>query len=88
MCKVSDKQSADEVHRIIYEELCLGQIKETSRIYYLTVIENLKQQGAEGIILGCTEIGLLISEQYLNFPIFDTTFIHAQKATFISVEEE
>lgn len=76
----------DEVHRIIYEELCLGSIKEASRNYYLTVIENLKQQGAEGIILGCTEIGLLISEQHLNFPIFDTTLIHAQKAAVLSAK--
>lgn len=76
----------DEVHRIIYEELCLGSIQDESRKYYLAVIENLKQQGAEGIILGCTEIGLLISEQYLNFPIFDTTLIHAQKAALLSVE--
>lgn len=76
----------DEVHRIIYEELCLGSVKEASRNYYISVIESLKQQGAQGIILGCTEIGLLISAQHLSLPIFDTTLIHAQKAAYISVE--
>lgn len=76
----------NEVHRIIYEELCLGMIKEESRNFYVSVIENLRKQGAEGIILGCTEIGLLISAQHTSLPIFDTTLIHAQKAAFLSVE--
>lgn len=77
----------DEIHRIIYEELCLGIVKEESRNYYATVIESLQQQGAEGIILGCTEIGLLISAQHSSLPIFDTTLIHAQRAAYVAVEE-
>lgn len=77
----------EEVHRIIYEELCLGSITEASRSYYVAVIENLKKQGAQGIILGCTEIGLLISAQHTDLPIFDTTLIHAQKAAYVAVNE-
>lgn len=76
----------NEVHRIIYEELCLGMIKDASRDFYLSVIENLQKQGAQGIILGCTEIGLLITTQHTNLPLFDTTLIHAQMAALESVE--
>ncbi|MGA3676096.1 aspartate/glutamate racemase family protein [Lysinibacillus agricola] len=69
-----------EINRIIYEELCLGQMETTSKEYYLQVIENLVDSGAQGIILGCTEIGLLIKQEDVNVPVFDTTVIHARAA--------
>ncbi|MBU2883282.1 aspartate/glutamate racemase family protein [Psychrosphaera sp. B3R10] len=69
-----------KIHDIIYKELCRGEINETSRLYYLDVIADLEQQGAQGVILGCTEIGLLVSQQDCNIEVFDTTQIHAEAA--------
>ena len=69
-----------EVHRIIYDELCQGQLLARSRQYYTRVINELAAQGAEGVILGCTEIGLLISQADSPIPVFDTTAIHAAAA--------
>lgn len=69
-----------EVNRVIYEELCLGSIRPESREYYRTVMAGLAARGAEGIILGCTEITLLVSAADTPLPIFDTTRIHAQAA--------
>jgi len=68
------------VHRIIYEELVLGKILPESKIQYQRIIENLVAQGAEGIILGCTEIGLLIKNEDSQVPLFDTTLLHALAA--------
>jgi aspartate racemase len=68
------------IHRIIYEELCLGKILEASRLEYRRIIARLIQRGAEAIILGCTEIALLITQQDSAVPLFDTTGIHARSA--------
>ena len=68
------------VHNVIYNELVHGVIKDSSREQYKKIINNLAQQGAEGVILGCTEIPLLISQSDVNIPVFDTTKIHAEKA--------
>lgn len=68
------------VHDIIYEELCLGEIKAASRVQYQQIMANLVAQGAEGIILGCTEIGLLVKQEDSTVPLFDTTIIHAETA--------
>jgi aspartate racemase len=68
------------IHRIIYEELCLGIIDRTSRDAYLAFIQKLQQQGAQGIIAGCTEITLLINAADLAIPLFDTTALHAAAA--------
>ncbi|MFJ8518772.1 aspartate/glutamate racemase family protein [Lysinibacillus xylanilyticus] len=76
-----------EVNRIIYEELCLGKIEQTSKDHYLQVIENLVQLGAQGIILGCTEIGLLIKQEDVNVPVFDTTLLHAQAAVNMAIQK-
>ncbi|MFJ7979824.1 aspartate/glutamate racemase family protein [Lysinibacillus xylanilyticus] len=76
-----------EVNRIIYEELCLGKIEQTSKDYYLQVIENLVQLGAQGIVLGCTEIGLLIKQEDVNVPVFDTTLLHAQAAVNMAIHK-
>ncbi|MFF5995118.1 aspartate/glutamate racemase family protein [Lysinibacillus sp. KU-BSD001] len=75
-----------EVNRIIFEELCLGDIKPSSKDYYLQVIDELIQQGAEGIILGCTEIGLLIKHEDVQVPVFDTTVIHAKNAVTVALD--
>ncbi|MFE3572907.1 aspartate/glutamate racemase family protein [Lysinibacillus sp. NPDC059133] len=77
-----------EVNRIIYEELCLGRIEQASKDYYLQVIESLVQSGAQGIILGCTEIGLLIKQEDVNVPVFDTTVLHAQAAVNMAIHKE
>ncbi|MGL5389362.1 MAG: aspartate/glutamate racemase family protein [Serratia sp. (in: enterobacteria)] len=75
-----DAADREIVHRIIYEELCLGKIVDASRAEYRRIIAKLVQQGAEGIIFGCTEIGLLVSAQDAAVPVFDTTAIHAHAA--------
>lgn len=75
--------SAEErrlVHRVIYEELCLGVVREASRRAYLRVIESLRRQGAQGVILGCTEITMLIKQAHTDLALFDTTAIHAEEA--------
>lgn len=71
-----------EVHRVIYDELCQGKVIESSQQTYLKIIENLKNQGAEAIILGCTEIVILLTglEQQAALPLFDTTELHATAA--------
>ncbi|MEH6650270.1 MAG: aspartate/glutamate racemase family protein [Motiliproteus sp.] len=68
------------VHRVIYQELCLGQVDADSRAHYLRIIDTLKAQGAEAVILGCTEIGLLLTQHDTEMPLFDTTAIHAAAA--------
>lgn len=68
------------IHQIIYDELCLGQVKPDSRATYVRVIDTLRQQGAQAIILGCTEISLLIEPRHCTLPLFDTTRLHAQSA--------
>lgn len=64
------------VHEVIYQELCQGKIIASSKQQYLRIIQSMIEQGVEGVILGCTEIGLLIQQQDLNIPVFDTTQIH------------
>lgn len=77
---VPDAQDVETVNDIIYHELCLGIISEVSREKYLHIIDKLAEQRAQGVILGCTEIGLLIKQEDTALPVFDTTRIHAQKA--------
>ena len=69
-----------EVHRIIYEELCLGEVREISRQVYRDVITRLAQAGAEGVVLGCTEIELLIGPEDSRVPVFPTTRLHVEAA--------
>lgn len=77
---VPNKVDRDLVHQIIYSELCLGQVKATSKAEYLRIIDALGAKGAEGVILGCTEIGMLIKQKDTEVPLFDTTPIHAAAA--------
>jgi aspartate racemase len=73
------------VDRIIYEELCLGIVKDESREQYLRIIDGLREQGAEGIIEGCTEIAMLVQQKHTDIPLFDTTAIHAQEAVSLAL---
>lgn len=68
------------VHKIIYEELCLGLIKEDSKKEYLRIIDNLASKGAQGVILGCTEIGMLVKQSDTQVKLYDTTVIHSLEA--------
>lgn len=77
----------EKVNEVIYTELCLGKIVVQSREYYKRVIEELVQEGAQGIILGCTEIGLLIKQENVSVPIFDTTHIHAIEAVKVALDK-
>ena len=77
---VPDSADREIVHRVIYGELVLGRIEPASKSEYMRIIAALAQAGAEGIILGCTEIGLLVSQTDCSLPLFDTTRIHAQAA--------
>ncbi|WP_042347181.1 aspartate/glutamate racemase family protein [Bacillus massiliigorillae] len=84
---VPDKHDREVVNKIIFEELCLGKVSSISREYYKQVIDKLIQNGAEGIILGCTEIGLLVKPEDSAVPLFDTTIIHALEAVNESLGE-
>jgi len=77
---VPDDEDRKIVHRVIYQELCLGKLKSDSKAEYLRIIDSLARQGAEAVILGCTEIGMLVSQQDTDVKLFDTTAIHADKA--------
>ncbi|OFE17289.1 aspartate/glutamate racemase [Humibacillus sp. DSM 29435] len=74
-----------EVHRIIYDELCLGQLREPSRQFYREVISRLVEAGAEGVILGCTEIELLVAAADSPVPVFPTTRLHIEAAVDLSL---
>lgn len=77
---VPDDDTQAEIHRIIFEELCLGRILPQSKAFYLDTVETLRRQGAGGVILGCTEIGLLLGADDTDLPVFDTAQLHAQAA--------
>ena len=77
---IPNEEDRKTVHRIIYEELCLGVINPDSQQKYIAIVERLIAEGAQGIILGCTEICMLIGELKFSVPLFDTTTIHAKEA--------
>lgn len=85
---VPDAAERHAVHRIIYEELCVGVINEASRQVYQQAIANLAARGAQAIILGCTEIGLLIKPEHSELPLLDTTLLHAQAAVEFSLGDQ
>ncbi|UPR36234.1 aspartate/glutamate racemase family protein [Vibrio cyclitrophicus] len=84
---IPDESDRKQVHNIIYQELCRGEVKEESRDVYRQIIEKLSQQGAEAVILGCTEIALLIQQQHTDVPLFDTTAIHAEAAVRLATSD-
>lgn len=73
-------EARDVVHRVIYDELCCGRILDESRAAYRRIVGGLLAQGVEGVILGCTEIGLLLRPRDVQIPLFDTAVIHAEEA--------
>lgn len=77
---IPEQDDRQKINQIIFEELCLGEFSDTSRDYYLNVIDGLARQGAQGVIFGCTEIGLLVPAQMNPLPVFDTAAIHAADA--------
>jgi aspartate racemase len=83
---IPEEEDINIINATIYEELCLGIISEKSKSEFLRIIAGLKKQGAEGVILGCTEIGLLIKSEDTDLPVFDTTYIHALKAALYSIQ--
>lgn len=84
----SDK-TIQEIDRIIFDELCKGEINENSKAYYINVINQMiQEQGIKGIILGCTEIEMLIKPEDLTIPVFDTTQAHIDKLANLSLEKE
>lgn len=83
---IPDSDDRQIVNRVIYDELCLGVIKPESKACYLNIIEKLSQQGAQGVILGCTEIGMLVKQADTTVPLFDTTQIHAENVALLSLK--
>jgi aspartate racemase len=77
---VPDPAGRAIVHDVIYDELCLGQVSGESRDAYLRIVSSLAARGAEAVILGCTEIGLLLNAANCPLPVFDTTLLHVQAA--------
>lgn len=75
------------VHRIIYEELCLGDVKPDSRVQYQRILSRLKARGAEAVILGCTEISLLVRPEDTDVPLVDTTAVHARAAALFALKD-
>ncbi|MCG8415128.1 MAG: aspartate/glutamate racemase family protein [Pseudomonadales bacterium] len=82
---IPEPDEIEIVHRVIYDELCLGQIKEESRKQYVDIIKHLGQRGAQAAILGCTEIALLVQQQHTQLPLFDTTAIHCEEAVKLAL---
>lgn len=82
---IPDEAAVSELNRIIFDELCHGVIKETSKATFLHAIQDLQKHGAEGVILGCTEIGLLIEQPDVDLPVFDMTLIHAKAAVELAL---
>ncbi|MCA5013171.1 MULTISPECIES: aspartate/glutamate racemase family protein [unclassified Enterococcus] len=84
---VPTKDDVEFVNQVIYEELCLGKIRKESKERYVAIIDQLAEQGAQGVILGCTEIGLLIKQEDTKVKLFDTTKIHAESAALYSLAD-
>jgi aspartate racemase len=85
---IPDQVGREAVHRIIYDELVRGVVREESRAAYQQVIDGLAEQGAQCVILGCTEITLLIKPEHSALPVFDTTSLHAEAAVMLALSEE
>lgn len=84
---VPDEADRAFINRVIYSELCLGTISVSSREKLLAIVREMGGRGAQGVILGCTEIGLLVSQEDTDIPLFDTTRIHAESAALAAMEQ-
>ncbi|ENF8748649.1 aspartate/glutamate racemase family protein [Vibrio fluvialis] len=82
---IPDAEQRQQVHRVIYEELCMGTIRPESRAQYVEIVEDLYRRGAQAVILGCTEIALLIQQHDTDVPLYDTTKIHAEQAVQLAL---
>lgn len=85
---VPGPEERELINRVIFTELCLGTLADSSRLQFLSVMEELRGQGADGVILGCTEIGLLVTQKDTEIPLYDTTQIHARAAALMALREE
>jgi aspartate racemase len=83
---IPDGEDRGKINRIIFDELCLGVVKPESREYYLDVIGKLARAGAEGVVLGCTEIELLVRPEDTHIPLFPTTRLHAEAAAEYAID--
>ena len=85
---IPENEAVEEVNRIIYDELCRGILRDNSRDALLKEFANFKERGAQGVILGCTELDLLVSEKDSCLPVYDTTMIHAEAAALEALKED
>ena len=83
---IPDEDDIEFINNVIFSELCCGEIRAESKQKFLEIVKKLKNKGAEGVILGCTEIVMLISQKDIDIPVFDTTEIHAVTAAQMSIE--
>jgi len=83
---VPDPEGRAEVHRIIYEELVVGRVEPASRLTYQRAMQDLVERGAQAILLGCTEIDLLVGAADASVPVYDTTALHAERAVTLALE--
>lgn len=84
---IPDEASIEVVNSVIFDELCRGIVSKQSKRKYLDIIDELAEQGAQGVIFGCTEIGLLINQEDTSLPVFDTAQIHAKQAALLALSE-
>ncbi len=84
---IPDEHERQIIHQVIYDELCIGQAKQASKEKFRRIMQNLAENGAEGIILGCTEICLLVDQRDAEIPLFDTTTIHATSAARFALSQ-
>ena len=84
---VPETEDIEIVHKVIYDELCLGTIKDDSRDAYLAVIDRLQDRGAQAVILGCTEIAMLVEQPHSRMPLYDPTTIHCEEAVKLALAE-
>jgi aspartate racemase len=84
---IPEEEDAQITDRIIFDELCIGDIKDSSREKLIGIMECLRKKGVQGIVLGCTELGLLVSPKDTDIPLFDTTLIHAKAAALASLDQ-
>ena len=85
---VPECDDRERIHRIIFQELCLGDIRPASREAYLAIMQTMALKGAQGIVLGCTEIPMLIHQTHFHLPIYDTTRIHIEKAIQLALSDQ
>ena len=84
---IPDEDDVNVINDVIYNELCLGEIKQSSKQKFLQIVDKMKAGGAQSVILGCTEIGLLINQQDTDVKLFDTAIIHAEQAALFALED-